>query len=84
MGDQQTTEKDQVKRRLPMRRYRVEETITVVGVAEVEATSKSEVKRMIADGEVGFIYNDGQDVRQGDGIRIYFEEFVTSPPGLTS
>jgi hypothetical protein len=57
------------KRRL----YRVEETLTIVGVAHVEAATKAEVRQMIDRGEVEFIYNDGQDIRRGDGIKIVLD-----------
>jgi hypothetical protein len=64
----------------PLRRYRVEETLTIVGSAEVEATSKAEAHQKIMAGEVEFFWNDGQDVRRGDGIHIFFEEFVEGRP----
>lgn len=53
------------------RLYRVEDIITVVGVGYVEATSKAEAKRKATDGEVEFYYNNGQDIRRGDGLHVY-------------
>lgn len=56
-----------------LRLYRVEETLTVVGVGEVEATSKAEAVEKAKRGEVEFYWGDGQDVRRGDGIKAYPE-----------
>lgn len=61
------------------RLYHVEDWLTIVGVAEVEATTKAEVKALIEAGEVEFIYDDGVNVRRGDGTRIRLAEPRTSP-----
>lgn len=54
-----------------MRRYRVEEVLTIVGVAEVEAASKADAREKVLRGEVELTWNDGQDVRRGDGVHVY-------------
>lgn len=61
------------------REYRIEETLTIVGVGSVMAHSKAEAVEKASRGEVEFFWNDGQDIRRGDGIKAFVER--PSRPG---
>ena len=55
------------------RLYRIEDTVTEVGVGYVLARSKAEAVRKAIDGEVQFTYGQGADVRRGDGLHAFVE-----------
>ena len=62
------------------RTYRVEDVVTIVGVGYVTARSKAEAVEKARNGEVEFTYNDGQDIRRGDGLHAY----VVSTPAAST
>lgn len=53
------------------RRYRVEDVVTIVGIGYVTAKSKTDAVAKAIDGLVEFTYNEGQDMRRGDGLHAF-------------
>lgn len=53
------------------KRYRVEETLTVIGVGYIEARSAAEAVEKAKDGKVTFFYDDASTARRGDGIKAW-------------